>query len=125
MTARKSKSNKKERKSELEKNSEEESLFEEKEAFSSEIDLISKILEKDIEKSGFSLIESNNQKGRPTTLNDYRIFGNEKLDGIVILQKAKKGNAVYVMNVLQLMYFLRGKENENGEHSLHKQHFPF
>ena len=57
----------------------------------------------------------NKKKGRATSLNNYRIFGNEELDGIVILQKSKKENAVYVMSALQMMYFLKGKENSQGQ----------
>ena len=87
--------------------------------FSDEIDLISKILNNDIQEEldngNVSYIESYNLDDKPTSLNNYRVFCNEDLDGIVILQKSKKGNAVFVMNVLQLMYFLKGKENANGE----------
>lgn len=87
----------------------------EKENFSDEITLISKILGKDVESSNYSLIESYNVNGKTTSLNNYRIFGNEELDGIVILQKSKKENAVFVMNALQMMYFLKGKQNEDGK----------
>ncbi|MBR2290455.1 MAG: hypothetical protein IJ867_07785 [Clostridia bacterium] len=83
--------------------------------FSIEVDLISKLLEKEVEEEPYSLIESYNAKGRATSLNNYRIFGNEDLDGIIFLQKSKKENAVYVMSALQLMYFLKGKENEEGQ----------
>lgn len=86
-----------------------------KKDFSDEMTLISRILGKDVESDSYGTIESYNVKGKPTTLNDYRIFGNEALDGIIILQKSKKGNAVFVMNVLQMMYFLKGRENEDGE----------
>ena len=91
----------------------------EEEDFSDEMELISKILGKDVEEEvendQIALIESYNLNDRPTSLNNYRIFGNESLDGIVILEKAKKGNAVFVMSALQLMYFLKGKENSTGE----------
>lgn len=83
--------------------------------FSDEIALISELLEKDIEIENYSLIQSYNIKGRATSLNQYRIFGNESLDGIIILQKSKKENAVYVMSALQMMYFLKGKENSEGQ----------
>lgn len=83
--------------------------------FSDEMELISRLLERDVEEETYSLIESYNAKGRATSLNLYRIFGNEELDGIIILQKSKKENAVYVMNALQMMYFLKGKENETGQ----------
>ena len=89
----------------------------EEEDFSDEMELISKILGKDVEEEvendEIAMIESYNLNDRPTSLNNYRIFGNESLDGIVILQKAKKENAVFVMSALQLMYFL--KENSTGE----------
>lgn len=90
-------------------------LPKEEKDFSKEIALISEILEKDVEKEPDSFIESKNAAGKPTTLNNYRIFGNEELDGIIILQKSKRGNAVYVMNVHQLMYFLHGEENNEGK----------
>lgn len=84
--------------------------------FSLEVSLISRILgKKDVEAEPYAQIESYNSKGRQTSLNNYRVFGNEDLDGIVILQKSKRENAVYVMSAHQLMYFLHGKENENGE----------
>lgn len=84
--------------------------------FSLEIELISKILGKeDVEEEPYSQISSYNTKGRATSLNNYRIFGNEDLDGIVILQKSKRQNAVFVMSAYQLMYFLKGKESETGE----------
>lgn len=89
----------------------------EEEDFSDEMELISEILGKDVEEEvendEIAMIESYNLNDRPTSLNNYRIFGNESLDGIVILQKAKKENAVFVMSALQLMYFL--KENSTGE----------
>ena len=65
--------------------------------------LISTILERDVEDEDYGLIESINAKGKPTTLNNYRIFGNKELDGIVILQKSRKGNAVFVMNALKMV----------------------
>ena len=83
--------------------------------FSAEILLISKLLGKDVESEPYSVIESYNSKGRVTSLNNYRIFGNEDLDGIIILQKSKKENSVYVMSALQMMYFLNGKENDDGD----------
>lgn len=83
--------------------------------FSGEVGLISELLGRDVESESYSLIESYNAKGRATSLNNYRIFGNEELDGIIILQKSKKENAVYVMNALQMMYFLHGKENSEGQ----------
>ena len=89
--------------------------YKDEEDYSDEMKIISTILERDVEDEDYGLIESYNSKGKPTSLNNYRIFGNEKLDGIVILQKSKKGNAVFVMSALQMMYFLKGKENENGE----------
>lgn len=94
-------------------------LNEKEEDFSDEIELISKILgknvEEEVENDEIAMIESYNLNDRPTSLNNYRIFGNENLDGIVILEKAKKENAVFVMSALQLMYFLKGKENSTGE----------
>ena len=76
----------------------------------------SKILETpDVEQESFSLLESYNAQKRPTSLHHYRIFGNEDLDGIVILQKSKKENAVFVMSALQIMYFLRGEEDSEGK----------
>ena len=83
--------------------------------YADELRLISELLEKDVEKETYSLIESYNAKGKPTTLHNYRIFGNEELDGIVVLQRSRKENAVYVMNALQMMYFLHGKENSEGQ----------
>lgn len=83
--------------------------------YSDEIALISALLGKEIEQEPYSLIESYNVKGRATSLNNYRIFGNEELDGIVVFQKSKKENAVYVMSALQMMYFLKGKENEESQ----------
>jgi len=83
--------------------------------YTDELRLISELLEKDVESEAYSVIESYNAKGRVTSLNNYRIFGNQELDGIVILQKSKKENAVYVMSAPQMMYFLHGKENEEGQ----------
>ena len=78
--------------------------------------LISKILEvPDIEHENYSLLESYNAQKRPTSLHHYRIFGMEDLDGIVILQKSRKENAVFVMSALQIVYFLRGEEDGEGK----------
>ncbi len=86
--------------------------YEENEDFLDEITLISRVFERYVEGTPYSKIESHNEKGAPTSLNGYRIFEDNDL---VILQKSKKGNAVFVMDIRQLMYFLDGKENENGE----------
>lgn len=83
--------------------------------FSDEIALISTILEKDAERGVIPMLDSYNVSGKPTSLNKYRIFFNEELDGIIILQKSKKGNAVFVMSDLQLVYFLNERENSQGE----------
>ena len=87
-----------------------------KKDFSQEMELISRILGvPDVERENFSLIESYNAQKRPTSLHHYRIFGSEELDGIVILQKSRRENAVFVMSALQMVYFLRGEEDSEGK----------
>lgn len=82
--------------------------------YESEIELISRVVGIDLKTAPYSLIESINAKGRATSLNNYQVFANEE-KGIVVLRKSAKENAIFVMPVEQMVYFLKGEENEEGE----------
>lgn len=86
---------------------------EDKSMFDSEIELLSRILSIDMTSSDYATIESYNEAGRPTTLNNYRIYGNSE-NGLVVFRKSEKSNAIFIMPFYQAAYFLNGEE-QNGE----------
>lgn len=86
------------------------------ERYIKEKELISKILGiEDIHGSieEYATIESYNQKGRPTSLNGYRIFGSRE-NGLVIFARFQKENAVFIMPFYQAAYFLNSRGQENA-----------
>jgi len=81
-------------------------------AFKAEKKLLSEILEIDFE-GNYATIESYNSQGRPTTLNDYQVFASEEKQ-IAVLRKSKISNAIYIMPIYQIVYFLNGQKNQNN-----------
>lgn len=88
-----------------------------KDNFTNEKELISKLLKIDnAEFQDCALIESYNENGRPTTLNNYKIIGDRK-SGLVIFSKFEKENAVFVMPFYQAAFFLKEKNRDKSENS--------